>query len=82
MHDGVIRELEDAISEVTYDYYRELMDWEGGGYGYMLDADEIDEEVDGPCGAQNYQGVLRYVVDPKRLHPYCTCEGLRFHPYM
>ena len=27
-------------------YYRELMDHENGGYGYMLSDDELDEEMD------------------------------------
>ena len=47
LKDECVHELETLFEDVRQEYYHtELMDVEGGGYGYMLDADGIEEELD------------------------------------
>ena len=45
-HRACVRELEETFCAVRMRYYQELMDYEGGGYGYMLDDEEIEAELD------------------------------------
>jgi hypothetical protein len=45
-HDKCVLELKAAVSNVRDRYYEELMDHENGGYGYMLNDDEIGQELD------------------------------------
>ena len=58
----VVHELQRAIATVKKDYWKELMDWEGGGYGYMLEGDDIDEELEW-C-VQRPRELLRHVRYP------------------
>lgn len=45
-HRACVRELKEAFCDVRGRYYAGLMDHESGGYGHMLDDDEIHEEMD------------------------------------
>ena len=64
----VILELEDAFDLARYRYWRELMDTENGGYGYMLDADGIDEELDDYL-TWNWRAIKDAIENPNDTPP-------------
>lgn len=61
LHDAIVHELYMCQQGVRDTYYTELMDTEGGGYGYMLDSDGVDEELEW-C-VQVPARVLQYIHD-------------------
>ena len=59
----VIDELQRAIYKVRRDHWTQLMDWESGGYGHLLEGEQIDDELD--WSVQRPRHLLGHVLNPK-----------------